>query len=140
MASPHDFAKGRVFEICQPGSAGGIWQKQIPQARRTCLRLQFLDDFCRLPAIALHLFVKAPLVGINVLIHKALNMLLQFLGFLAVFECHWNGFTLPAGEGGGTLLEKVCDALLEIFALQARQHFALGNIEMPRSSVWNIAS
>ena len=37
--------------------------------------------------------------------------------------------TLSAGERGRALIEKMRDALFEILALQARQHFTLGYIE-----------
>jgi hypothetical protein len=91
--APHDLGERRIVAVRQaevaaarlrPLAPGGRRQEQVPQALRARLRLQRLDRLQRRPALAglgvgLDLVLVALLGRIDVLVHEAQQLRLEFL-------------------------------------------------------------
>ncbi len=85
----HNLAQRRVFQICESGSILAARQEKIPETRGARLGLQRFDDARRFPAVVWIQFLVVPVfVGIDVLIHEALQPLLESLYFFGKVKMH----------------------------------------------------
>jgi hypothetical protein len=87
----HHLAQRRVLEVGEAGAVTALGQEEVPEPGRARLALQLLDDRRDLPAIGAeraHLLVVGLLVGVDVLVHEARELLERELGLVAVGEIH----------------------------------------------------
>jgi hypothetical protein len=85
----HDLAQRRVFEVAEARAARRMRQEEVPQAFELRLALERLHQRRRLPAIAgLDLADMARLVGIDVMVHEATQLVLQGRDLVGIGEFH----------------------------------------------------
>ena len=75
----HDFTQVGVLFVGQAGATLGLGQEQVPQTLRTGLFLELFQDGRVAPLVLFYLLVEHGFVGVNVLIHEALELGFQIL-------------------------------------------------------------